>query len=228
MPAMGPMASVAQQNHHPQSPGRLALPLCRPGLRPSGRLPWRRRSGTTSSASGESVAWSPTHGTAHQGAGLLRCKVAMGPMQRRPATAPMVEGGGPRFCGNGGAWAWKSNRGGHDNGWLFLRGALIRNQGSAGAFLWRSLFSWAAAFSRVRPEWRSPVVASLPMCICVDCHWVDRCFTYHAVETRHGVKHPTPRPDFDPRQPRMNVDLRPQGSTSTTTVEGMLWPATVS
>ncbi len=28
MPAMESMASVAQQNHRPQSSGRLALPLC--------------------------------------------------------------------------------------------------------------------------------------------------------------------------------------------------------
>ena len=26
------------------------------------------------------------------------------------------------------------------------------------------------------------------MCICVDCRWVDRCSTYHAVETQHGVR----------------------------------------
>ena len=69
-------------------------------------------------------------------------------------------------------------------------------------------------------------MASLPMCICVDCHWGDRCSRYHAVRTQYGAKHLTPRPDFEPRHPRMNVHLRPQGST--TTVEGMLWPATVS
>ncbi|MCX7593865.1 MAG: Ycf34 family protein, partial [Fischerella sp.] len=23
------------------------------------------------------------------------------------------------------------------------------------------------------------------MCICVNCHYVDRCVTYHAVETQH-------------------------------------------
>ena len=69
-------------------------------------------------------------------------------------------------------------------------------------------------------------MASLPMCIYVDCHWVDRCSTYRAVETRHGAKYLIPRPDFDPRHPPMNVHLRPQGST--TTVEEMLWPATVS
>ena len=40
MPAMESMASVAQQNHRPQSPGRLALPLCRPGRCPSGHLPF--------------------------------------------------------------------------------------------------------------------------------------------------------------------------------------------
>ena len=59
-------------------------------------------------------------------------------------------------------------------------------------------------------------MASLPMCICVDCHWVDRCSTDHAVKTRHGAKHlMTPRPDFEPRHPPMNVHLRPQGSTTT-------------
>ena len=59
------------------------------------------------------------------------------------------------------------------------------------------------------------VVVSPAMCICVDCHWVDRCSTYHAVETQHGVRHLTANPDFQPRRPRINVHLRSQGLTTT-------------
>ena len=33
------------------------------------------------------------------------------------------------------------------------------------------------------------------MCICVDCLWVDRCKTYHAVEKQHCVEHLNLNPD---------------------------------
>ena len=46
------------------------------------------------------------------------------------------------------------------------------------------------------------------MCICVDCHWVDRCQAYHAVERQHGVSHLSHQPDFRPRQPRIHVQVR--------------------
>ena len=47
------------------------------------------------------------------------------------------------------------------------------------------------------------------MCICVDCHWVDRCKAYHRVETQHGEPHLAQEPDFEPDQPRIHVSLRP-------------------
>jgi hypothetical protein len=46
------------------------------------------------------------------------------------------------------------------------------------------------------------------MCICVDCHWVDRCQAYHAVERQHGVAHLTAAPDLRPAQPRIHVQVR--------------------
>jgi hypothetical protein len=45
------------------------------------------------------------------------------------------------------------------------------------------------------------------MCICVDCHWVERCQAYHAVERQHGVPHLSCHPDFEPRQPRIHVQV---------------------
>jgi len=41
----------------------------------------------------------------------------------------------------------------------------------------------------------------------VDCHWVDRCQAYHAVERQHGVTHLTAHPDFQPREPRIHVQV---------------------
>jgi hypothetical protein len=46
------------------------------------------------------------------------------------------------------------------------------------------------------------------MCICVDCHWVDRCQAYHAVERQHGAAHLSAAPDRVPRQPRIHVQIR--------------------
>lgn len=48
------------------------------------------------------------------------------------------------------------------------------------------------------------------MCICVNCHYVDRCTTYHAVETQHEQPHLTDNPDFEPVEPTVNVNIRPQ------------------
>lgn len=47
------------------------------------------------------------------------------------------------------------------------------------------------------------------MCICIDCHYVDRCYTYHAVEEQHQEPHLTDRPDFDPIAPSINVNVHP-------------------
>ena len=46
------------------------------------------------------------------------------------------------------------------------------------------------------------------MCICVDCHWVERCQAYHAVERQHGVAHLCEAPDFAPLAPRIHVQVR--------------------
>jgi len=48
------------------------------------------------------------------------------------------------------------------------------------------------------------------MCICINCHYVDRCITYHAVETQHQQPHLTDIPDFDPIEPSINVNIRSQ------------------
>ena len=46
------------------------------------------------------------------------------------------------------------------------------------------------------------------MCICVNCHYVDRCTTYHAVETQHQQPHLTEAPDFEATNPAINVNIR--------------------
>ncbi|MBS0018039.1 MAG: Ycf34 family protein [Arthrospira sp. SH-MAG29] len=46
------------------------------------------------------------------------------------------------------------------------------------------------------------------MCICVNCYYVDRCMTYHAVETQHQERHVSENPTFDPVEPSINVNIR--------------------
>lgn len=48
------------------------------------------------------------------------------------------------------------------------------------------------------------------MCICINCTYVDRCTTYHAVETQHQQPHLTENPDFEAQEPTINVNIRPQ------------------
>lgn len=48
------------------------------------------------------------------------------------------------------------------------------------------------------------------MCICINCYFVDRCNTYHAVETQHEQPHLTESPNFEPKEPTINVNIRPQ------------------
>jgi len=48
------------------------------------------------------------------------------------------------------------------------------------------------------------------MCICINCQYVDRCITYHAVETQHQQLHLTENPDFEPNEPSINVNIRSQ------------------
>ena len=42
----------------------------------------------------------------------------------------------------------------------------------------------------------------------LNCHYVDRCVTYHAVEHQHQQPHLSDRPDFDPVNPSINVNIR--------------------
>ena len=49
------------------------------------------------------------------------------------------------------------------------------------------------------------------MCICVNCHYVDRCRTYNAVETQHQQPHLTENPSFSPIEPTINVNIRTAG-----------------
>lgn len=46
------------------------------------------------------------------------------------------------------------------------------------------------------------------MCICIHCALVDRCRTYHEVETQHQQQHLTDQPDFEPKSPTINVNIR--------------------
>lgn len=47
------------------------------------------------------------------------------------------------------------------------------------------------------------------MCICINCHYVDSCTTYHAVEKQHGQAHLTASPSFEADSPEINVNIRP-------------------
>lgn len=49
------------------------------------------------------------------------------------------------------------------------------------------------------------------MCICVNCHYVDRCTTYNAVETQHQQPHLTETPNFEATEPTINVNIRSFG-----------------
>ena len=46
------------------------------------------------------------------------------------------------------------------------------------------------------------------MCICVNCQYVDRCTTYHAVEEQHQQPHLTETPTFEAVEPSINVNIR--------------------
>jgi Hypothetical chloroplast protein Ycf34 len=50
------------------------------------------------------------------------------------------------------------------------------------------------------------------MCICIHCHYVDRCTTYHAVEHQHQQPHLAPAPTFEASEPSINVNIRNQGN----------------
>jgi Hypothetical chloroplast protein Ycf34 len=46
------------------------------------------------------------------------------------------------------------------------------------------------------------------MCVCINCHYVDRCSTYNAVEHQHQQPHLTESPDFEAVEPTINVNIR--------------------
>lgn len=46
------------------------------------------------------------------------------------------------------------------------------------------------------------------MCICINCEYVDRCTTYHAVEEQHQQVHLTASPTFEADRPQINVNIR--------------------
>jgi hypothetical protein len=48
------------------------------------------------------------------------------------------------------------------------------------------------------------------MCICLACSRLQRCTTYHRVETEHGMPHLNSEPDFNPQNPRIHVSVQPQ------------------
>jgi hypothetical protein len=49
------------------------------------------------------------------------------------------------------------------------------------------------------------------MCICINCEYVDRCTTYHAVEGQHQQAHLTDAPTFEATKPQINVNIRSCG-----------------
>lgn len=49
------------------------------------------------------------------------------------------------------------------------------------------------------------------MCICIHCHYVDRCTTYHAVEHQHQQPHLTATPDFEATEPTIEVNISNRG-----------------
>ena len=54
------------------------------------------------------------------------------------------------------------------------------------------------------------------MCICINCDYVDRCLTYHAVEAQHQQPHLTESPTFEPDSPTIHVNIR---TTSNSEIE---------
>ncbi len=60
---------------------------------------------------------------------------------------------------------------------------------------------------RTQPRLRRAAVPPL-CCICINCKFVDRCSTYHWVETQHEQPHVTETPDFEPNDPQIQVFIR--------------------
>ena len=45
------------------------------------------------------------------------------------------------------------------------------------------------------------------MCICINCKWVDKCFTYHDVENNHDVDNICDVPNFKALKPYIHVSI---------------------
>jgi hypothetical protein len=76
-----------------------------------------------------------------------------------------------------------------------------------GSLLISAAFALHSGVTSRPPFQRSAVVRD---CICINCKWVDRCTSYHFVETKHEQPHLTPTPDFTPREgsPKVTVAIR--------------------
>lgn len=60
---------------------------------------------------------------------------------------------------------------------------------------------------------RDTRVTSPSCCICINCRLVDRCKTYHWVETMHQQPHVTLEPNFEPNDPQIQVFIRNETSS---------------
>mmetsp|Transcript_17155 Transcript_17155/g.28742 ORF Transcript_17155/g.28742 Transcript_17155/m.28742 type:complete len:141 (+) Transcript_17155:50-472(+) len=83
-------------------------------------------------------------------------------------------------------------------------------QGAAAVILLLSTLSAAALIlPSAFPGHRRGRFGSQPTCcICINCKLVDRCQTYHWVESMHQQPHVTDSPDFDPNDPQIQVFIR--------------------
>ena len=84
----------------------------------------------------------------------------------------------------------------------------------------RALLLGSSASSAAVARRRAP---SPHCCICINCKWIDRCQTYHWVETMHEQPHVSDAPDFDPTDPRIQVFIRKEGVEAALPVREPRW-----
>jgi hypothetical protein len=65
-----------------------------------------------------------------------------------------------------------------------------------------------------KPAWFCRRTPAVQACICINCKFVDRCKTYHWVETQHEQQHVTDAPDFEPNDPQIQVFIRDEDAVS--------------
>ncbi len=53
----------------------------------------------------------------------------------------------------------------------------------------------------------------------MNCHWIDRCKTYHAVEKQHGVDHLNPNPDFQGNNPSIHIIVKDIKNSTSSSIE---------